>query len=390
MKKTVAIILAIVLMIGNSFVMAESVDLSTMSKEQLLELMAQAELELEKIAVTATPVDGVEYEADDFKYVIYTDDTIEITKYIGDKASVSISTEIDGYEVKRIGDSAFEGCSFIESIALWPDVIEIGTAAFKDCTKLKNFSIPSTVTVINDSVFENCTAMESISIWSEETSIGKAAFKNCTSLKSISISASCSMIGESAFENCTGMQSALFWGGEEIGPSAFKNCTSLTSLSIPRDVMVVGEEAFRGCTALESVIIWGDDVEFGINAFADCTSLDKLPEGAVNVEDTGTVTGEEDMEAVSEENMEGIRPEFKEAMDAYEAFYNEYCEFMKEFNDNPSDLMLLVEYAEMVSKAEEMDEAFEAWDEDELSSEELKYYLDVTNRVLKMMLDAVG
>lgn len=41
-------------------------------------------------------------------------------------------------------------------------------------------------------------------------------------------------------------------------------------------------------------------------------------------------------------------------------------------------------------KNEEMNEAFEAWDEDELSNEELKYYLDVNNRVIKMLIDVAG
>ncbi|MGN1122614.1 MAG: DUF6591 domain-containing protein, partial [Eubacteriales bacterium] len=83
-------------------------------------------------------------------------------------------------------------------------------------------------------------------------------------------------------------------------------------------------------------------------------------------------------------------PEFKEAMNSYETFYTEYCKFMKEYSENPSDLTLLAKYADMLVKAEEMNEAFEAWDEDELSTEELKYYLDVNNRVMKMLVDVAG
>lgn len=77
-------------------------------------------------------------------------------------------------------------------------------------------------------------------------------------------------------------------------------------------------------------------------------------------------------------------------MDAYEAFYGEYCDFMKKYSENPTDLKLLAEYANMMSKAGDMNEAFEAWDEDELSNEELKYYLDVNNRVMKMLTDVSG
>lgn len=42
-----------------------------------------------------------------------------------------------------------------------------------------------------------------------------------------------------------------------------------------------------------------------------------------------------------EELVDGLRPEFKEAMDSYEAFYDEYCAFMKKYMKNPTDLKLL-------------------------------------------------
>lgn len=83
----------------------------------------------------------------------------------------------------------------------------------------------------------------------------------------------------------------------------------------------------------------------------------------------------------------GIRPEFREAMDSYEAFYDEYCDLLAQYSKNPTDLSLLSKYSAMLGKAEEMDKKFEAWDEGEMSNEELKYYLDVMNRVQKRMVD---
>ena len=82
-----------------------------------------------------------------------------------------------------------------------------------------------------------------------------------------------------------------------------------------------------------------------------------------------------------------MRPEFKEAMNSYEAFYDEYCDFMKEYADNPSDLTLLSEYTDMMSKAADMSEKFDAWNEDEMNDAELKYYLDVNNRVAQELLE---
>lgn len=105
---------------------------------------------------------------------------------------------------------------------------------------------------------------------------------------------------------------------------------------------------------------------------------------------------EEEPEPVEEEPEEqesapasGMRPEFKEAMDSYEAFYDEYIEFMKTYQDNPSDLKLLAQYADMVKQEAEMTRKFEAWDEDDMTDEELEYYLDVNLRIEKKLLDVM-
>ena len=83
--------------------------------------------------------------------------------------------------------------------------------------------------------------------------------------------------------------------------------------------------------------------------------------------------------------VDGMRPAFKEAMDAYESFYNEYCDFLSNYTKNPTDFSLLGQYAGMLSKAGEMDEAFKEWKEDDLNSAELQYYLEVNSRVLQKL-----
>ena len=95
-------------------------------------------------------------------------------------------------------------------------------------------------------------------------------------------------------------------------------------------------------------------------------------------------------EDTSPELINGMRPEFKEAMDSYEAFYDEYCEFMTEYNENPTNLTFLARYGELLIKQEKMNKAFEAWDEDEMNNAELKYYLEVNNRVLQKLADVAG
>lgn len=110
-----------------------------------------------------------------------------------------------------------------------------------------------------------------------------------------------------------------------------------------------------------------------------------IPEPEAAADPTPAPT--EAITAPEPEAVSGIRPEFKDAMDSYEAFYDEYCNFMEEYAEDPTDFTLLVKYAEMLSKASEMDEKFNAWDQSDMTNEELKYYLDVTNRIQSRLID---
>lgn len=98
-------------------------------------------------------------------------------------------------------------------------------------------------------------------------------------------------------------------------------------------------------------------------------------------------SGSEGNATESEDDMiDGMRKEFKDAMDSYEAFYDEYCDFMKKYSENPSDLTLIAEYGNMVAKLAEMDKKFEEWDNGELNNEEAKYYVEVTARIAQKLI----
>lgn len=99
-----------------------------------------------------------------------------------------------------------------------------------------------------------------------------------------------------------------------------------------------------------------------------------------------TVTENEETKPAAE-TLTGIRPEFKEALDSYEEFYDKYCDIMKQYMENPLDMNILTEYYECLEKLDEMDEKLEALDDEEMSDEELKYYLEVTTRVTTKMLE---
>lgn len=85
----------------------------------------------------------------------------------------------------------------------------------------------------------------------------------------------------------------------------------------------------------------------------------------------------------------GIRPEFKEAMDSYEAFFDEYVAFMQKFAEADDTLSLLSDYSDYMAQYAEMMEKFSAIGEEDMSAEESLYYLDVSNRVSKKLITAM-
>lgn len=144
--------------------------------------------------------------------------------------------------------------------------------------------------------------------------------------------------------------------------------------------------------------LWDDDVDRAEGKIVDfqediekLKNKDSQSNAQVSNEEKSNTTTSENAENkdvhANEELVDGMRPEFKEAMDSYEAFYDEYCDIMKKYAENPSDMELLTNYADMLTKAAEMSEKFEAWEDKEINDTELKYYLDVNNRVTKKLLD---
>lgn len=114
------------------------------------------------------------------------------------------------------------------------------------------------------------------------------------------------------------------------------------------------------------------------------------PEPEETAAETPTPEPEGDEGDTAEAPLTGIRPEFQATMDSYEAFYDEYCTLLEQYQENPTDLGVLAQYTEMMSKLAEMDEAFDAWDDEEMSNEELAYYLEVSARIQQRLAKVVA
>ena len=149
--------------------------------------------------------------------------------------------------------------------------------------------------------------------------------------------------------------------------------------------------------------IWSDDKEGALDEIEDFRKdiekiLRKLSAGAV---DTATsenrVTSSEsampstEMKTEVEANddiTEGIRPEFKEAMDSYELFFDEYVKFMKKYKEAKDITSMVSEYSSMMQQYIDTMANLQEIGESELSDKEALYYAEVMLRINQKLLEA--
>lgn len=74
-------------------------------------------------------------------------------------------------------------------------------------------------------------------------------------------------------------------------------------------------------------------------------------------------------------------------MDQYESFMNEYCDFMKKYaSSGGTDLTLLTDYVNYMSKYAEVQKSFDDWDGQTMNTAETNYYIEVQTRVSQKLL----
>ncbi|MBR4287162.1 MAG: leucine-rich repeat domain-containing protein [Clostridia bacterium] len=125
-----------------------------------------------------------------------------ITRYFGTSKVVMIPSKIQGITVKGIGKGCFESL-YISGVQIPETVTVIEAGAFKDCKYLKTvvFKDEKASVKIGNSAFKGCTSLESINL-PITPEIGLSAFESCTSLKKLDIKAGTKNIGQYCFAYC--------------------------------------------------------------------------------------------------------------------------------------------------------------------------------------------
>lgn len=86
-------------------------------------------------------------------------------------------------------------------------------------------------------------------------------------------------------------------------------------------------------------------------------------------------------DADSDSTAGGVDVAFKEMMDSYEAFFNEYVEFMKTFDEASATPEIMLAFADYTARYSDYVNKMEEVDETTLSEADLTYYLEVQARI---------
>ena len=236
---------------------------------------------------------------------------ITITDCDSNVTEVEIPSEINGYPVKYIGDSAFVFCDNLTTIVIPDSVKSIGRQSFAFCRGLANVTIGNGITSIGRGAFEGCSSLLNINIPDSVESIDEYAFHDCQNLEKINVSknnryfsndergalfdkektkliqyptgntTSYYKIPDSVKTICHDafLKSIYLTGVDisanttDIGLQAFYGCYNITSIVVPDSVTNIDDMVFAYCDSLESVVIGNNVENIGAHAFLECYSL---------------------------------------------------------------------------------------------------------------------
>ena len=178
------------------------------------------------------------------------------------------------YKVTGIGQSAFSGCTELQTIIGAENITYIEDFAFWGCKNLTEIPLPDNMSSIGQYAFRECSGLTSFTIPEGITDISFNTFQGCTGLTSVTIPSTVEIIRSHAFDSCVSLSSVTFPPSlDYIQDWAFWGCENLTSITIPA---VLGDAAFGNCPQLESVVISTECPGISVDAFCGCPSITSI------------------------------------------------------------------------------------------------------------------
>ena len=233
----------------------------------------------------------------EWKYFVNSDNTIQLTQYLGTKTELVVPANYDGYVVYAVGQQDVNDNSpssqrynvlgektlsnnTITKLTIEKGIKEIKAFAFSQCTGIKgSLVIPEGVTKIGVGAFNKCSGFDgTLTLPSTLKSIGNGAFQLCSGFTGdLAIPEGVEKLGTFVFSKCSGFNGTLTLPKniESIGKAAFQSCSNLVgNIVMPENVEETGMNAFFHCSNLDGTITFSSKLKhIGISAFEGCSKL---------------------------------------------------------------------------------------------------------------------
>lgn len=127
------------------------------------------------------------------------------------------------------------------------------------------------------------------------------------------------------------------------------------------------------------------------NATSEESGVDSAEPAAEAPVDEGQTSSdqsdEEEKTETADTSSGDVDPDLKAFLDEYEAFMDDYVEFMKKYTESGSSVEMLSDYMTMMQRYADFASVAEKYNSEEMSAADAAYYLDVTTRISKKMLE---
>ena len=232
---------------------------------------------------------------DEFEFRDETDNTITITKYIGNDSTVTIPETISNKTVKTLAENAFAECYNVKNIVLPSSLVNLEFKSLYGCSGLESLTISGNAVGSLKYFFGNDESniplsLEVITFAEGSTTYSKDLFNElpATHLFKVNLPACLKTTPPDAFYNCINIKEAYLPEGiNTISSRTFCNCTNLVKVNIPSTVTAIGMNCFINLPNLPYLIVPNSVESFDYASLAATESLilfertDKLSSSSV-------------------------------------------------------------------------------------------------------------
>lgn len=187
-----------------------------------------------------------------------------------------VSVTIDHITTPTIGDNAFADCKMLSEFSFPKSATYVGERAFAN-TQIKEFD-GTCLSNLGESAFSGCTQLETFTTSDNVplSCIPVDAFNGCSALQDILIPSAVKSIDTAAFNACENLRTLTFAKGSQllyIMRDAFNGCKKLRAVALPSQIRTVSEHAFSDCYSLRRLTIPQGSHNLDDNAFHNCYKL---------------------------------------------------------------------------------------------------------------------